>query len=85
MRTAEAEGRGRPGAEAASAVLRSAPARPGFGLGFRSRYFDALTRDPRAVEWLEVIADTYIGAGGPRRDMLSRLRADHPVALHCEL
>jgi uncharacterized protein (UPF0276 family) len=83
MRAAEAESWRRTLGEAASAALRTGPgASPGVGIGFRSRYAADLLGAPRAVDWLEVIADTYIGVGGPRRDVLARLRADHPLALH---
>ncbi len=56
------------------------PAR--FGVGFRAAHFDEIVAAPGAVDWLEVIADTYIGVGGVRRARLERLRADHPIALH---
>ena len=84
MRTAEAEeSQGRLAAEIASPVPDGGlAASPGFGIGFRPRYFADVAPAPGAVDWLEIIADTYIGAGGPRREMLAQLRADRPVALH---
>jgi hypothetical protein len=55
---------------------------PRFGVGFRTRHFDEIVAGPPAVDWFEVVADDYIGVGGPRRAMLERLRAERPVALH---
>lgn len=55
---------------------------PRFGAGFRSRHFEEIAGAPRAVDWFEVVSDNFIALGGPRRDMLARLRADHPIILH---
>ncbi len=56
--------------------------RPRFGLGFRAQHFAELRAAPRSVDWLEVLSDNYLGAGGPRRAMLEQLRREHPIALH---
>ncbi len=53
-----------------------------FGLGFRTQHFAALCDRPAGVDWLEVLTDTYLTAGGPRRAQLERLRRDWPIALH---
>jgi hypothetical protein len=58
------------------------PTAPRFGIGFRTQHFAELLRSPRAVDWLELLSDNYLGVGGPRRAMLEALRRDHPVALH---
>jgi hypothetical protein len=55
---------------------------PRFGLGFRTQHFAELCERPRAVDWLELLSDNFLGVGGPRRAQLERLRADFPVALH---
>jgi uncharacterized protein (UPF0276 family) len=55
---------------------------PPFGIGFRSTHFQEIVEAPRAVDWFEVIADNFVGVGGPRRAMLERLRADYPILLH---
>jgi len=55
---------------------------PRFGLGFRTQHFAELTARPRGVDWLELLADNFLGVGGPRRAQLERLRADFPLALH---
>jgi hypothetical protein len=56
--------------------------RPLFGVGFRTQHAAEIERAPRAVDWLEVLSDHYIGVGGPRRALLERLRDAHPLALH---
>jgi hypothetical protein len=55
---------------------------PLFGVGFRTQHAGEIARAPGPVDWFEVLADHYIGVGGPRRALLERLRAAHPVALH---
>ena len=55
---------------------------PLFGVGFRTRHRAALDAAPHAVDWLEVVSDGYLAAGGERARTLARLRADHPLALH---
>jgi uncharacterized protein (UPF0276 family) len=55
---------------------------PRFGVGFRSEHFDAIARAPCAVDWFEVVSETLIGVGGPRRARLDALRAEHPILLH---
>jgi uncharacterized protein (UPF0276 family) len=56
--------------------------RPRFGVGFRRQHFEALLAAPRSVDWLEVLSDNYLDAGGERRGMLERLRGEWPIALH---
>ena len=55
---------------------------PLFGAGFRTPHFDAIARQPRALDWFEVVSENFIALGGPRSAMLERLRAEHPIALH---
>ncbi len=55
---------------------------PLFGAGFRTPHFDAIAREPRALGWFEVVSENFLALGGPRRAMLERLRAAHPIALH---
>ncbi len=55
---------------------------PLFGAGFRSQHYAALARSPRALDWLELVSENFAALGGPRRALLERLRADHPIALH---
>jgi len=53
-----------------------------FGLGFRPRYFSDLVDARPAVDWLELVSENFMGVGGRTRQMLLRLRADYPLALH---
>jgi uncharacterized protein (UPF0276 family) len=55
---------------------------PRFGVGFRRQHFADLLAAPRAVDWLEILSDNYLRAGGERRAMLERLRGEWPMALH---
>ncbi len=55
---------------------------PRIGLGFRTAYAEAIANTPESLDWLEVVSDHYLGAGGPRRALLERLRCEHPIALH---
>ncbi len=55
---------------------------PLFGAGFRTPHFDAIAREQRALDWFEVVSENFVALGGPRRAMLERLRAEHPIALH---
>ncbi|MBE9636382.1 DUF692 domain-containing protein [Salipiger mangrovisoli] len=51
------------------------------GIGFKARHFDDLG-DPGAVSWLEIHAENYMVAGGPRLAMLEALRARFPISVH---
>jgi len=57
---------------------------PTFGLGLRKpHYADFLGRAaPVAVDFVEVISENFMVAGGRPRDILRRVRERHPVALH---
>ncbi len=55
---------------------------PPFGLGFRPRYFGDLVEGRPPVDWLELVSENFMGIGGRTRQMLGRLRADYPIALH---
>ena len=67
---------------------RSAPqatvrqASPGFGLGLRRQHYPDFLAQPQKVEWLEVISENYMELGGKPRDVLSKVRAHYPIALH---
>jgi uncharacterized protein (UPF0276 family) len=55
-----------------------------FGLGLRkAHYSDFLDQDaPVPVDFVEVISENFMVDGGRPRDILRRVRARHPVALH---
>ena len=54
----------------------------GFGLGLRPQHYDALLADAQGVDWLEVLSENYLVAGGRPRWMLDRMIERWPVALH---
>jgi uncharacterized protein (UPF0276 family) len=55
---------------------------PAAGLGFKPEYFREAVVSPAAGLWLEVHAENYMVAGGPRLAMLERLRHERPLSLH---
>ncbi len=74
----------------------AAPGRPGlppgvsmtrlalFGLGLRKPHYGAFIDGdaPQPVDFLEVISENFMVAGGRPRDVLRRVRARHALALH---
>lgn len=54
----------------------------GFGLGLRTDHYADLDRDGVAVDWLEIISENYMVAGGRPLDWLDRLRARYPMVMH---
>lgn len=57
----------------------------GFGLGLRpAHYTDLLAGDlhPPGLDWLEVLSENYLVAGGRPLHMLDRLRERYPMTLH---
>ncbi|WP_282603111.1 DUF692 domain-containing protein [Paracoccus sp. PARArs4] len=56
------------------------PARP--GVGFKSKHFADIARDPGPVGFFEVHAENYMGAGGLPHAQLTALRADHALSVH---
>ena len=36
----------------------------GFGLGLRTPHYEGILSEPHAIDWLEVITENYLGAGG---------------------
>src|ERR1700736_4909790 len=58
------------------------PALRGFGLGLRPTHYDAVLGEIRAIDWLEVITENYLGLGGKPLDYLERVRARFPLVMH---
>lgn len=56
------------------------PARAGIGL--KAVHFRELSETIPDIGWLEVHNENYMGAGGPPRRWLARLRERYPVSLH---
>ena len=57
----------------------------GFGLGLRPDHYAALAAPiPQALrpDWLEIVSENYLVAGGRPLHHLDRLRADYPMVMH---
>ena len=54
----------------------------GFGLGMRRPHYAHYVAGEAAVDFVEVISENFMGAGGRPIDTLLRARAHYPVALH---
>lgn len=54
----------------------------GFGLGLRVEHFDAMLEQSPPVDWLEVISENFMVAGGKPLHYLERFRDRYPIALH---
>ena len=58
----------------------------GFGLGLRTdHYADFIadsTRLRQRVDWLEIISENYMVAGGKPLQMLDRIRSEFPMVMH---
>ncbi|WP_051329848.1 DUF692 domain-containing protein [Niveispirillum irakense] len=52
------------------------------GIGLRHAHVAAFLAGRQPVGWLEVHAENYLCAGGPRLAQLERLRQDYPVSFH---
>jgi uncharacterized protein (UPF0276 family) len=55
---------------------------PQFGLGLRKAHYQDFLERRVAVDFVEVISENFMVPGGRPRDILRRIRADYPVALH---
>ena len=56
------------------------PAAP--GVGFKPQHFEALLAQPGAVEWLEIHAENYMGAGGRPLAQLRALSERFALSVH---
>ncbi len=54
----------------------------GFGLGLRPEHYAEFGPGPSGVDWLEVISENFMVAGGKPLHHLDRLRRDHPMVMH---
>lgn len=54
----------------------------GFGLGLRTEHYADFVATPQRVDWLEVISENYLVAGGKPLYYLDRIRRDYPMVLH---
>jgi len=54
----------------------------GHGIGLRPPHFAALASEAAAVDWVEVISENFMVAGGNPRAVLRKVRERMPVVLH---
>lgn len=54
----------------------------GYGLGLRVEYYESLLEQPGQVEWLEIVSENYMVAGGRPLVWLDRFRERFPMVMH---
>lgn len=54
----------------------------GFGLGLRTEHYRDFVESPWHVDWLEIISENYLVAGGKPLYYLDRIRRDYPMVMH---
>ena len=62
--------------------IQAAQPRARFGLGLRKPHYPDFLAGGVPVDFVEVISENFMVAGGRPREILRRVRADYPVALH---
>jgi hypothetical protein len=56
--------------------------RLGFGVGLRAEHYEHILASRPRVDWFEAITENYLDSGGRPLEVLERVRADYPLALH---
>lgn len=54
----------------------------GFGLGLRPEHYADFITQKQPLEWLEILSDNYLVAGGKPLFYLDKIRRDYPVVMH---
>lgn len=54
----------------------------GFGVGLRTAHYQDFLTSPQRVDWLEIITDNFLVAGGKPLVVLDAIRRDYPIAMH---
>lgn len=62
--------------------MNSSSLRDAVGIGFKPQHFAAILASPRSIDFFEIHAENYMGAGGPPHAQLARLRCDYPLSVH---
>lgn len=52
------------------------------GVGLKHEHVNDILGGPRRIDFFEVHAENYMGAGGPPHRILERIRRDYPLSLH---
>jgi uncharacterized protein (UPF0276 family) len=54
----------------------------GFGLGLRAEHYEDILNSRPALDWLEIITENYLVAGGKPLYYLDRIREHYPMVMH---
>jgi uncharacterized protein len=54
----------------------------GFGLGLRPQHYTPLLETRPQLDWLEILSENYLVAGGKPRYFLERIREQYPLVMH---
>jgi len=54
----------------------------GFGLGLRTEHYESVLAERPHVDWLEVLTENYLIAGGKPLYYLERMRERYPLVMH---
>jgi len=71
-----------PGIRTTSAPLQSCRLPTGVGVGLKLQHYETVLAGSPAVDFFEVHAENYMGAGGPPHHYLSRIREAYPLSVH---
>ncbi len=52
------------------------------GAGLKHEHLQDIFNGGRRVDFFEVHAENYMGAGGPPHHLLRQIRADYPLSIH---
>jgi uncharacterized protein (UPF0276 family) len=52
------------------------------GVGFKPQHFAAIMKNPSRLDFFEIHAENYMGAGGPPHAELTALRRDYELSVH---
>ncbi len=52
------------------------------GVGLKPEHAEDILGGGQRVDFFEIHAENYMGAGGPPHHLLHRIRADHPLSIH---
>jgi uncharacterized protein len=54
----------------------------GFGLGLRTEHFQAVLDSEACIDWVEIISENFMVAGGKPRYYLHKIRERYPMVMH---
>jgi uncharacterized protein (UPF0276 family) len=55
---------------------------PAVGAGLKPEHAENILEGARRVDFFEIHAENYMGAGGPPHRLLHRIRGDYPLSIH---